>query len=225
MATSHGLGARHSRSVALRDFLDQVSANFCPYIEPACEHDVLSFSEYTTDELTATGRGDIRAGLLYTGIVITERLRRRRAMLRRDGHVAASQMICDNIVVLGTDNAPGQSAKNVVDWPHYLLKSIYSETALMFGKFWTNEEGLSRDERAIPIVPITFLSIRAAIRPRDPKLLRRQTVFAAMIQEASDVGQDVLHERVGIPGATATVDGLADNDTYRILKAATTPRR
>jgi hypothetical protein len=36
------------------------------------------------------------------------------------------------------------------------------------------------------------------VKLRDPLLLREQTVFANLIRDAEDVGDDVLHKSVGI---------------------------
>ncbi len=219
MRDRHSREARRSESAALHGFVDDISSQFCPFIAPAQKHQVLSFSDYTADELADAGRGDVTAGLLYLGIVHTERLRRRRTALRSSGQFTAASLICDNIVVLGSETASWRAAKDLVDWPHYLLKSVYSESELMFGKFWTEEVSTSLDGRTIPTTPATFLSIRSAVRLRDPELLREQAEFAAVIREASDDGQDVLLRRVQVAGADATPELLADRDCMNALKA------
>jgi hypothetical protein len=213
-------GARHSDSAALRGFVEQIGTDFCPFIAPSTVHEALTFSDYTLGELTDLGEGDVAAGLFYAGVVHTERLRRRRAALWQADLPAPAALLCDNIAVIGSETLAERAAKDIVDWPHYLLKWIYSEVGLMFGKFWTHEQATSLNGRPIPTTPATFLSIRSAVRLRDPALLRDQTEFATLIRDAEDDGQDVLAQRVGIAGDDVTIELLAQSDRFAAIKEA-----
>jgi hypothetical protein len=213
-------GARHSDSAALRGFVQTISDGFCPFIASSVAQDVLAFSDYTLDELTEIGRGDPAAGLFYVGVVHAERLRQRRMTFWRADQPAPAALICDNLTLVDSETLSWRSAKDIVDWPHYLLKWLYSEVGLMFGKFWTNEEGRSLKDRPIPTTPVTFLSIRSAVRLRDPALLKEQTEFADLIRDAEDDGQDMLARRIGVPGHGASAELLARGNYFTLAKEA-----
>jgi hypothetical protein len=57
----------------------------------------------------------------------------------------------------------------------------------MFGKFAAGEE---RGGIATP--PVSFLPVRVAVRPRDPRFLGATPDLAAAVAEAVDDGRDVL---------------------------------
>jgi hypothetical protein len=216
-------GAPHSDSAAIRGFVREISSQFCPFVKPAAAHGVLTFSDYTADELAAISGGDVAAGLFYISVVHTERLRQRRLALWQSGQAASAALICDNLAVVGSEALDWRADKDIVDWPHYLLKSLYSEVGLMFGKFWTSEQGTSLDGRPIPTTPATFLSIRSAIRLRDPALLRKQTDFADLIRHAAEDRQDVLGQRIGIQRKDAAAQLLAKGNYYTLLQEAMKP--
>lgn len=195
---SDGYVRRPVESVQLQEFVNIVGDHFCPFIHAAYNAGVLYFHEYSIGELERFGGGDAVAGLFNAAIIHTERLRDERLRYDAVDDRARSTLICDNLVVAGSENFNWRSAKNVVDWPHYILKNMYSSCGLMFGKFWTREEDEGLDGRPIPPPQVTFLSIRSVVKLRDPLLLREQTDFANLIRDGKDIGADVLHEKIGI---------------------------
>lgn len=181
----------------LRPFVEAVEQSFCPFIQPASRAGVLFYHGYSTGELAGYGDGDPTAGLFNVAVVHTERLRGERSRMVERGELSKSALICDNIVVTDSELLDWRTAKNLVDWPHYILKSWYTSCGLMFGKFWTQEIDESLDGRPIPPPPMTFLSIRSAIKPRDPFLLGDQVEFANQITISADNGEDVLASHLG----------------------------
>ncbi|WP_327364397.1 hypothetical protein [Streptomyces sp. NBC_01296] len=93
-----------------------------------------------------------------------------------------------------------------LDWPHWALKNLYGSIGPMFGKFWEGEEDTSRYGAAVPLPPVTFLSIRPAVRPRDPQFLQSTPVLAETIREAQD---DSRHVFDGLERDWATVRSWA----------------
>ncbi|MFZ3548753.1 hypothetical protein ACODT3_24690 [Streptomyces sp. 4.24] len=57
----------------------------------------------------------------------------------------------------------------------------------MFGKFTAGEV-----RGDIPVPPVSFLPVRVAVRPRDPRFLGGTPELAAAVAEAVDDGRDVL---------------------------------
>lgn len=208
---------------SLAEYLQHISNDFCPYIAPATSSGVLHFSTYSTAELEDLGGGRADAGLLLLGIAHTEWVRERRFHLAQAGRTNDARLICDNLVVEDSGALEWREAKNLVDWPHYILKRMYSDVGLMFGKFWTCEEEDSIDGRPIPSPPLTFLSIRPSVKVRDPKLLKDQTDIAAIIEEANDDRRDVLREWLDVQVLSdheIDIDLMASLDVYTLLRSA-----
>lgn len=192
-------GSYRSTSTTLGAYFHSIGRDFCVYLRPAIDASALYLSQYSEAFLTDIGRGRLDAGLLSVAVVHTEWLRQQRRSLADAGNTRAATLLCDNIMVMNSEQYDWRTAKNVVDWPHFILKHIYSRVGVMFGKFWTHEETESLDGRQVPPPPTTFLSVRNAIVLRDPRLLKEQFDVAATIERANDSGENVLSDALGRP--------------------------
>ncbi len=199
-------------------YLGRIGAGFCPFLPAAWDRGALFVSEYGVDELAGFGNGSAEAGLFYAAVVHTEWLRVERARRAAAGEYARSALVCDNVVVSGSAGLSERAAKRLVDWPHWLLENLYSRVGVMVGKFWTEEVDSSADGRPVDPPPVTFLSVRNAIRARDPRLLDRQETFARLIGEARDDGRDVLAPHLAAGPAGVDVAALAEADLFARLR-------
>ncbi len=77
---------------------------------------------------------------------------------------------CENIIVRAN---PGTDGPSLFGWPHFILKALYTENGLLFGKFCIGERDYSGDGRAIPVPPLHILSIRGAIKKKDHRFFQR----------------------------------------------------
>lgn len=148
----------------------------CPYLGPSLSNGLTYWTTYGI----APGAElfDIEGALFAAASVCAERVRILSKGQR--GH-----LVCENLVVRG-------ASRRHLDWPHWALKNLYGPVGLMFGKFWEGEEDTSRLGADLPIPPVTFLSIRPAMRPRDPRFLHNTPMLADTIREAQDDGRNVF---------------------------------
>ncbi|GGY76330.1 hypothetical protein GCM10010327_02810 [Streptomyces nitrosporeus] len=79
-------------------------------------------------------------------------------------------------------------------WPHWVLKNLYGPVGLMFGKFYAGEEENTQAGKRIPVAPVSFLPVRAAIHRRDPQFLRATPGLAAALAVANDDGRNVFEQ-------------------------------
>jgi len=123
--------------------------------------------------------------------------------LRRSA--ARPEMVCANVCLRWT--AEDRWHRAVLTWPHWVVKCLYSPVGVMIGKFWRGETDADRYHCPIPSPPVTFLSVRSAIRRRDPRFLSGTPTQAAAIAVSHDDGRDVFAAIPGLPG-NAVTDGL-----------------
>ena len=105
-------------------------------------------------------------------------------------------LVCENVVILGDVEGAGQP--ELLSWPHWALKNLYAHVGIMFGKFWAGEQDTDRHGRDIPPPPFSFLSVRPAVRPVDPRFLDSTPNLAQAVAAGADDGCDVF-ESEGIP--------------------------
>ena len=188
MTTTHIGGALRSTAGALRlvesrtaspktvdiaGYVEAITAH-CPYLAPSVARGLTGWTVY---ELGG-GTADVEAEVFHAGVRAAEWVR----PLATRPHGA---LVCENIVVLGA----GQDA---LAWPHWVLKHLYGPMGLMFGKFSAGEEKTDRHRRRIPAPPVSFLPVRVAVRPRDPRLLEQTPDLAAAVAVAVDDGRDAF---------------------------------
>ncbi|MCM1950161.1 MULTISPECIES: hypothetical protein [Streptomyces] len=170
------------RSVDIGGYVKRMTAH-CPYLAPSAERGLTRWTVYRAD-------GDaeaVEAELFHAGVGAAERLR---SLIRQP----QGFLRCENVVLLG--EAPGVGHRELLVWPHWALKNLYGPVGIMVGKFHGGEEETSRAGDRLPIAPVSFLPVRAAVRRRDPRLLRSTPELAASLALADDDGRDVFE---GIP--------------------------
>lgn len=198
MITTHIGGASRPTAGALRlvegrttrpqtaDISDYVRAmaSHCPFLMPSVARGLTGWTVYEIAE--GAPAADVEAEVFHTGVQAAEWMRP--LTTRRHG-----TLVCENIVLLGggaTDH------RALMAWPHWALKHLYGPVGLMFGKFWTGEEGTDRRGDRIPAPPFSFLAVRCAVRPVDPRFLADTPDLALSLSTAVDDGREVFQ---GLP--------------------------
>ncbi|MGI5257938.1 hypothetical protein [Streptomyces angustmyceticus] len=157
-------------------------ASHCPFLMPSAVHGLTGWTVY--EVVGAAGAAE--AELFHAGVRAAEWIRP--LATRRHG-----RLVCENIVLLGGDAA---EHRELMAWPHWALKHLYGPVGLMFGKFWTGEEGTDRRGRRIPSPPFSFLAVRCAVRPVDPRFLADTPDLALSLSTSVDDGREVFQ---GLP--------------------------
>lgn len=169
------------------EYVGAVKNSFCPFVEPAQQRNVLFFSEYELEEFKVE---DFQAVIFYVGLIHTEFLRKERKLqTTRILH----DLFCENAIFylpLGIDI----TGRELFDWPHWLLKILYTKFSVLFGKFWKGERDTSRDGRKIPIPPDHFLSIRSAIKPVDIRFFSLAPQLTNEYLQSCDDGTSIFNE-------------------------------
>ncbi|WP_205379899.1 MULTISPECIES: hypothetical protein [Streptomyces] len=144
----------------------------CPYLAPSMKHGLTGWTVYK-----AVGDVEaVEAEVFHAGVQAAEWVR----PLAARPHGA---LVCENIVILGAAS---------LAWPHWALKNLYGPVGLMVGKFTAGEERTDGDGRSIFAPPVSFLPVRVAVRPRDPRFLTATPDLAAAVAVAVDDGRDVF---------------------------------
>lgn len=128
----------------------------------------------------------LQENIFYCGVIHVERLRK----YRFNHNAPQSFFACENIIF----EIPSQfdhRGEELFSWPHYLLKILYTKVGIMLGKFWKGEKDVSRHGINVPEPPCHFLSIRSAVKSRDPRLLNKSTFLLPELLNSKDMGQDV----------------------------------
>ncbi|MFG2329071.1 hypothetical protein ACGFMM_05545 [Streptomyces sp. NPDC048604] len=151
----------------------------CPYLAPSLRQGLTSWTVYRT-----AGEADaVEAELFHAGVHAAERL-------RRSIHRPRGSLRCENVVILG--EVPGIRIRELMAWPHWVLKHLYGPVGVMFGKFCAGEEERTRSGERIPVSPVSFIPVRAAVPRRDPEFLRATPDLAAALAVAEEDGRDVF---------------------------------
>jgi hypothetical protein len=191
-------------------YFQSVADEFCPYLKNSQDAGVFYSSTYDFSGLKeATGARTIDEALFLVAVAHVEWFR----VLRRQLPDSRKILLCDNVVVEADALVPEDALRDLLLWPHWILKCLYSSTGIMFGKFWRGEELVGRNGRQMPPPPTTFLSIRSAVKPKDVAFLGGTPNVASMMLGSSDDGRDVLgalgvppdrpgHDKVGAPDRT-----------------------
>lgn len=188
---------------------------FCPFIEKAIERNLLFASPFTLQELRDFSfAGDAAESLFFIGLAHTEQLRSERAKLDQPGKI----VICDNIVILEPTNLDSVSLRQLIGWPHWMLKCLYSRKKLMFGKFWRDEELTTQRGKSLAPPPLTFISIRSAVLDRDLAFVKNSEAVSKMLADALD---DMSSPLPGGADVSSLLDSTGEERTYQyhILKA------
>jgi hypothetical protein len=166
------------RSVDIGGYVRQMTAH-CPYLAPSLRAGLTTWTVYRAE-------GDaeaVEAELFHAGVRAAEWLR---PLLTRPHGL----LRCENVVLLG--DVPQARHRDLLAWPHWILKHLYGPLGIMFGKFPAGEEEVSTAGHRIPAPPVSFFPVRAAVRRRDPRFLRATPGLAAELAVAADDGRDVF---------------------------------
>ncbi|KJY25112.1 hypothetical protein VR46_41640, partial [Streptomyces sp. NRRL S-444] len=113
------------RTVDISDYARQMTAH-CP-LAPSLQRGLTSWTVYRAD-------GDaeaVQAELFHGGVQAAEWLR---PLLNRPHGL----LRCENIVLLG--DVPGTRHRDLLAWPHWVLKNLYGPVGVMLGRFYAGEE-------------------------------------------------------------------------------------
>ncbi|MFD3415722.1 DUF6875 domain-containing protein [Streptomyces cyaneofuscatus] len=171
-------GTVRPTSIDITGYVERMTAH-CPYLSPSIERGLTTWTVYRTDGSTDA----VEAELFHAGAQAAEWLR---PLIRRP----YGALRCENVVILG--EVPDVGHRDLLAWPHWALKNLYGPVGIMFGKFYAGEEGNTRVGRRIPLAPVSFLPVRAAIRRRDPQFLHATPDLAAALSVHDDDGRDVF---------------------------------
>ncbi|MFF4283282.1 hypothetical protein ACFY0Z_31435 [Streptomyces kronopolitis] len=122
-------------SVDLGDYARQMTAH-CPYLAPSLQRGLTTWTVYRA----AGGAEAVQAELFHAGVQAAEWLP---PLLNRPHGI----LRCENIVLVG--EVPGARHRDLMGWPHWVLKNLYGPVEVMFGKFSAEEE----DQRGRPSDP------------------------------------------------------------------------
>lgn len=170
----------------LQEYIADIGRRFCPFLNPASSRGLVMYSVY---ELNPGDLEQTQSLLFCIGLLHTEILRRTRT------NVSLQQrpLVCENIFFRfpGEDSVDGSE---LFGWPHWLLKTRYTQVGVLFGKFWKGEESISRKESPVPPSPYHMLSIRGAVKLRDPQFFKKAPELLDTLVSAEDGGQFVFDD-------------------------------
>lgn len=159
-------------------------ASHCPFLAPSVARGLTGWTVYEISE--GAQPIEVEAEVFHAGVQAAEWIR----PLTTRPH---GMLVCENIVLLG---GHATTPCELMAWPHWALKHLYGPVGLMFGKFWTGEDGADRRGERIPAPPFSFLTVRSAVRPADPRFLADTPDLAWSLATAVDDGREVFQ---GIP--------------------------
>ncbi|MFJ6141534.1 hypothetical protein [Kitasatospora sp. NPDC092286] len=154
---------------------------YCPFLQPSTARGMTGWTVY--EIASGTYRYEVEAELFHAGVQAAEWIRP--LMARPNGLLA-----CENVVIVG--QCADADHRELLAWPHWALKNLYGPVGVMFGKFVKGAAETSRAGHNIPPAPASFLPVRAAVRPLDPKFLTNTPDLAAAVAGAVDDGRDVF---------------------------------
>ncbi|MGE1164477.1 hypothetical protein ACQJ0Y_14510 [Peribacillus simplex] len=81
---------------------------------------------------------------------------------------------------------------NILDWPHFLLKLLYTKVGIVFGKFHVGAKKRNELEGGLPSPPYTHLAIRSALKKKDSRFFSKAPYLLNNMLENEDNGMDVF---------------------------------
>lgn len=172
----------------LPDYARQIGSSFCPFVEPALSKGLLRFSHY---RLAEQPMPELQKKIFYLGYLHTELLR----MARASAASSVEKILMSENLIFSLDGEYAIDGKEMMDWPHWALKLLYTKTGVLFGKFWKGEKGISKHGNPIPPPPYHLLSIRSGIKSRDAQFFKKAEFLLEDFVSAADDGLPVLEER------------------------------
>ena len=170
-----------------RDYVAEVSSNFCPYIEPSATKECTTYTVVHSD----TNKKEEAEGIVFaSGYALCELLRQKRSLLSSGQR---APLLCENVLFLfpHIEDALG---KELLGWPHWVLKCRYTQLGVLFGKFWKSARETAKDGRDLPVPPCHFISVRESVRARDPRFFEQAEWLRPALESSNDVGQNVFDD-------------------------------
>ncbi len=197
----------------IASYFKSISQKFCPFMKPADDAGVLRYSFFSVQGSFV----EVERRIFAIGFVLTERFRWQRQNASKTSERA---LMCENPIFEFQDTIENEQA--VLAWPHWLLKLMYLEAGVMYGKFWKGEK--ENDRRGIPIPePVcTFMSIRSAVKAKDVRFFEEQLEFVPTLEQSFDDGQDCLAKLALSQelrsGTQRVVDDIRSHDPAQISR-------
>lgn len=194
-----------------RDYVAEVSVNFCPYIEPSMTRECTT---YTVVHSNTKDKETAERIVFASGYALCELLRNKR-LLFSSGQRAP--LLCENVLFLfpNVDDALG---KELLGWPHWVLKCRYTQLGVLFGKFWKNAHEEAKDGRDLPIPPCHFISVRESVRARDPRFFEQAEWLRPALESSNDVGQNVFDDLADYEDVNRAIKSFCDEPTQLNFK-------
>ena len=130
--------------------------------------------------------------IFASGYLLTEVLRRKRASLAIEHR---PPLLCENAIFMFPQIDVGMG-KELLAWPHWVLKCRYTGLGILFGKFWENAHEVSKHGANLPPPPCHFLSVRESVLSKDPLFFQRAEWLLPSLESSRDVGQNVFADLV-----------------------------
>ena len=190
-----------------REYIAEVSSRFCPYIDPSMLKDEMAYtvvSSDTPDKLLA------EKIVFVNGYIMSELLRHQRRIANLKQR---PPLLCENMIFL-FPHINDAFNKEILAWPHWVLKCRYTQVGVLFGKFWKGALEKGKNGCDLPIPPCNLFSVRENVRARDPKFFEMAEWLLPSLESANDVSQNVFsdiieyQETLGTFCAEPTSSGL-----------------
>jgi hypothetical protein len=176
---------RNSNDEKLRAYFEDIGKRFCPFLIPAIKADALIFSEYNL----AGSKKELQEQLFYYGVIHTEILR----VIRRRETVHKHKLLLSENVIANLLDSTSISGEDLFEWPHWVLKCLYSGVGILFGKFWIGEKDVSQKTGlSIPSPIKNILTIRSALMPTDERFFSLSAQLLSECNVEKDIEQNVF---------------------------------
>ncbi|MGH8887302.1 MAG: hypothetical protein ACRDYX_19480 [Egibacteraceae bacterium] len=188
-----------------------VAVKFCPYLAAAEQGGLLYGHEHVLPDMDQTW---LEAEIFSLGVIHTEAFRRARHRLGARERV----LLCDNLVFVPAAGSASWDGRRLLAWPHWALKFLYTGAGVMFGKFWAGEASEARSGLPIPPPPCNFLSIRSAVKAKDPRFFTKAASLESELLAASDHGQNVHASFTRVDPTDFSVELLRESGYYDTVR-------
>lgn len=159
-------------------------ASHCLFLRPSLQRSLTRWLLYET-RAEAHQVPDLQREIFATAVEHVELLRDQ----RRRRFSSDAVLLCDNIAIQWIGVQDATAHRRALAWPHWILKTIYTPLGYMVGKFALHAHGTDRRGTWVPPVPLSFLSLRVAVRHKDPQFLHETPHIAEQLAAAHDHGQ------------------------------------
>ncbi|MGQ0775346.1 MAG: hypothetical protein ACT4NY_13135 [Pseudonocardiales bacterium] len=164
-------------------YLDAMTG-YCPFLRPSLQRGFTRWIRYETS-VEPHQLPHLQREIFAAAVEHMEFLREQ----RRSRPATDAVLLCDNLAVRWIGVQDAAAHRDALEWPHWMLKTIYTPLGYMIGKFSLHAQGADRHGRQVPPVPLSFLSLRVAVQRRDPQFLHQTPHIAEQLAAAHDHGQ------------------------------------